>query len=155
MSFRKIQLIGNVGRAPEVVTFPNGSKVANFSVAVSEKRKNRATGEVTDHTSWFRVAAWQTGETGIVDGVIGPFVKRGQAVFIDGIPEIRTYEKDGVTMYAFQVRLGLPGTTIQLLGKRGDSAAAQNGADDGGFPANEPVDSPAAGGQDAGIDPPF
>jgi single-strand DNA-binding protein len=132
MSYRRIQIIGNVGQAPEVTLMNNGAKVANFSVAVGEKFTNRA-GEKVEATTWFRVNAWQNGETGIVDGLIKPYVGKGQSVFIDGVPEIRQYEKDGARQFAFQIRIGALGTTLQLLGPRKGGERGEAPAANGSF----------------------
>ena len=50
-SVNKVILLGNLGRDPEVRNFPNGGKVANFSIATSETWKDRNTGERRERTA--------------------------------------------------------------------------------------------------------
>ena len=54
-SVNKVIIVGNLGSDPEVRTFPSGGKVCNFSVATSERWKDRNTGENRDRTEWHRV----------------------------------------------------------------------------------------------------
>jgi single-strand DNA-binding protein len=136
MSFKKIVLLGNVGKDPEIKTLQSGAQVANFGLAVSEKYKDR-NGEQQEKTTWFDIAAFQTGERGIVTNVIKPYVKKGSMLFIEGSPEIETYEKDGQTRRAFKVRIGHQGTTLQLCGgKSGNGGDAKPG----GRPEKTPID---------------
>ncbi len=55
-SVNKVILLGNLGRDPEVRNFPNGGKVANFSIATSENWKDRNTGERRERTEWHNVS---------------------------------------------------------------------------------------------------
>src|SRR3970040_1429476 len=58
MALRKIQIIGNLGRDPELRYTPNGRPVATFSAAVNQATKNQQTGEWVEATDWFRVSVW-------------------------------------------------------------------------------------------------
>ena len=58
MALCKIQIIGNLGRDPELRYTPNGRPVATFSVAVNQATKNQQTGEWVEATDWFRVSVW-------------------------------------------------------------------------------------------------
>ena len=55
-SVNKVILLGNLGRDPEVRNFPNGGKVANFSIATSENWKDRNTGERRERTEWHNIS---------------------------------------------------------------------------------------------------
>lgn len=89
---QKIIVIGNVGKDPEVKTFDNGGKVANFSVGVTERGYKTKDGkEIPDHTEWFRCAVRQNGLCGVVE----QYLKKGNKVGIVGKIRTREYEKDG------------------------------------------------------------
>src|SRR6266481_722818 len=79
MSFNKITLVGNLGRDPELRYTPQGTPVCSFSLATNERRKDRATGENNDITTWFRVTLWgRQAETA------SQYLTRGRPVYIEG-----------------------------------------------------------------------
>ncbi|HMW65373.1 MAG TPA: single-stranded DNA-binding protein [Chitinophagaceae bacterium] len=86
----KVQLIGNLGNAPEVKTFDSGKKMARFSVATSESYRN-AKGEKVTETQWHNLVAW-----GKVADIAEKFLTKGKEVAIEGKLINRSYEdKDG------------------------------------------------------------
>ena len=92
---QKIFLAGNLGSDPVVKTFDNGGKVANFSVADTEKGYKTKDGkEIPDHTEWFRCVVRQSGERGLCNAV-EQYLKKGMFVTIIGKQRTREYEKDG------------------------------------------------------------
>jgi len=96
-----VQLIGNLGNDP-MVKEVNNSKVANFSVAVSDYYKDKATDEMKEKTMWFNIVAWG----GFAEKVEQKCTK-GTQVIISGKLENRTYEdKDGIKRYVTEVRVG-------------------------------------------------
>lgn len=87
----KIFLTGNVGQDPQVKTFDNGGKIANFSVADTERGyKTKEGKEIQDHTEWFRCVA----RSSFAD-VVEKYVKKGMHIEIIGKLRTREYEKDG------------------------------------------------------------
>jgi single-strand DNA-binding protein len=74
----KVILVGNLGRDPEVKYTPQGTAIAKFSLATTEKRKNKA-GEWEDQTEWHNIVAW-----GRTAEVVGEYLKKGGSVFIEG-----------------------------------------------------------------------
>lgn len=137
-SFRQITIMGNVGKDPETRKLDGGAQVGSFSVAVSEKFKNKK-GEQQEKTTWFRVDAWQQTEHGLVTSLIMPYIKKGQSVFVQGTPEIEEYEKDGMKKQSFKIRLGGPGSTLRLNGSPKGSTASIEGS---------PSAPPAVAGED-------
>src|SRR5258708_8763155 len=79
MSFNKITLVGNLGRDPELRYTPQGTPVCSFSLATNERRKDRATGENNDITTWFRVTLW-----GRQAEVAAQYLTRGKPVYTKG-----------------------------------------------------------------------
>jgi single-strand DNA-binding protein len=110
----KLMVIGNLGKDCTVNTV-NGKNVINFSVANTEKFKD-STGAQREKTTWVECAYW-TDRTGLV-----PYLKKGQQVYAEGTPEIRTYQtNDGKSGASLSLRV----QTVQLLGARGEGANTQ------------------------------
>lgn len=87
----KIFLTGNVGQDPQVKSFENGGKVANFSVADTERGYKTKDGkEIPDHTEWFRCVVRSS-----LSDVVEKYLKKGMHVEIIGKLRTREYEKDG------------------------------------------------------------
>ena len=55
-SVNKVILVGNLGRDPEMRSFPSGDMVANVSLATTDKWRDKPTGEIKEHTEWHRQA---------------------------------------------------------------------------------------------------
>jgi single-strand DNA-binding protein len=101
----KLQVIGHLGKdcTTNVVS---GKNVINFSVAHTEKFKD-SMGNQKERTTWVECAYW-TERTGIA-----PYLKKGQLVYAEGNPEVRTYTKtDGTTAASLTIRV----QSVQLLG---------------------------------------
>jgi len=82
----KVQLIGNLGQAPEIISFENGKKLARISIATNESYKN-ATGEKVEDTQWHTAIAW-----GKQASMLEKYVTKGQEVAIEGKLINRSYE---------------------------------------------------------------
>ena len=86
----KVQLIGNLGNAPEVKTLESGKKMARFNVATNEVYRN-AKGEKVTETQWHNLVAW-----GKVAEIAEKYLTRGKEVVIEGKLITRTYnDKEG------------------------------------------------------------
>lgn len=97
MSVNSIHLLGRLGQSPELKDLPSGDKVCNFSIATSEKWKSK-TGEDKEETQWHRITVF-----GKLAEVCGKYLVKGKQVFCQGKVKYRSYEKDGVTMYATDI----------------------------------------------------
>lgn len=93
----KVQLIGNIGKDPEIRFVPNGKQVAKFSMAVNRSFKNKA-GESIDDTQWFNIEAW----SGLAK-VINEHLTQGDRVYIEGRLKTEKYDKNGETKYFTKV----------------------------------------------------
>lgn len=114
-SFNKITLIGNLGRDPELRVINNDLKVAEFSIATTERFT--ANGQQQEKTEWFRVSFWNKQAELVMN-----YLKKGNPVFVEGTLSVRTYvDKDGKDRYSLEVR----GSTIQLLGSKDSNNQAQ------------------------------
>lgn len=91
MAFCKIQVVGNLGRDPELRYTPSGKPVTEFSVAVNQSTKNQQTGEWVEATDWFRVSVWGDRAERSAEQL-----RKGSRVLVDGRFRTREYEtKDG------------------------------------------------------------
>ena len=104
----KVQLIGNLGQDPEIVTLENGRKLAKFSIATSESYKN-AKGEKVEDTQWHNVVAW-----GKTAEIVENFLSKGKQVAVEGKLTHRSYEtKEGTKRYVTEVMCN----ELLMLGK--------------------------------------
>jgi len=94
----KVQLIGNLGNNPEIITLDSGKKLAKFSIATNESYKNSEGEKITD-TQWHNVIAWnKTAE------IIEKYLEKGNEVAIEGKLTSRSYEdKEGVKKYITEI----------------------------------------------------
>ena len=96
----KVQLIGNLGNAPEVKTTESGKKLAKFSVATNESYRN-ASGEKVTETTWHNLVAW-----GKVADIAEKYLTKGKEVAIEGKLINNSYtDKDGVKRYSTEIQV--------------------------------------------------
>lgn len=100
----KLQVIGHLGK-DALVNNVNGKNVINFTVAHSEKYKDKQ-GNAMDKTTWVDCAYW-TDRT-----AVAPYLKKGTQVFVEGQPDVRTFESNGETKSSLTLRVA----SVQLLG---------------------------------------
>ena len=94
----KVQLIGNLGNNPEIITLESGKKIAKFSIATNETYKN-AQGEKITETQWHNVIAWnKTAE------IVEKYLEKGKEVAIEGKLTSRSYDdKEGNKRYITEI----------------------------------------------------
>lgn len=115
----KVQFIGHVGRDPEIKYLPNGDAVCNFSVASSERWKDKSSGEMQERTEWLSCSAFQR-----LAEVCGEYLKKGSLVYVEGKLQTRKYEdKDGVTKYITECRID----QMKMLGGRDREGGGEGG----------------------------
>ena len=113
---QKVILIGNLGKDPEVKSFDNGGKIANFTVGVTERGyKTKEGKEIPDHTEWFNCSVRQNGLAGVVE----QYVKKGNKVYVEGKLRTREYEKDGQKKYLTELLVD----NMELLTPKGESGS--------------------------------
>jgi single-strand DNA-binding protein len=118
-SVNKVILVGNLGKDPEIRSFPNGGRVASFSVATSESWKDKASGEKKERTEWHRVSVLNENLVGIVE----KYLAKGSKVYIEGQLETRKWtDKDGAEKYTTEVVLRpFRGEITMLDSKKADN----------------------------------
>ncbi|RKQ68981.1 single-strand binding protein [Litorimonas taeanensis] len=113
-SVNKVILIGHVGKDPEIRSFSNGGKVANFSIATSEHWKNKQ-GERQEKTEWHNIAVFNDGLVGVVER----YIKKGAKLYIEGKLQTRKWtDRDGNDKYTTEVVLQGYSGIIKMLDSR-------------------------------------
>jgi len=132
MSVNKAILIGRLGKDPELRYPQGGDSVCNFSIATSEKWKDKS-GEKKEKTVWHNIVIW-----GKLAEIANQYMKKGSRVYLEGAIENRSYEdKQGVKKYVSEVVIGMSGKMIMLdSGRAGEHEPAGRGEE-----AQEPQSS--------------
>ena len=98
MSVNKVILLGRLGKDPEIRNTNNGKTVANFSIATSEKYKDKE-GQAQERTEWHRIAVF-----GKLADICGQYLHKGRQAYIEGKLQTRSWENDqGVKQYTTEV----------------------------------------------------
>ena len=123
-SFNRITIVGYLGRDPELRYTPDGTPVCDFSVATTERRKDKS-GEMQDITTWFRVTVWRRQAE-----LAGQYLAKGKQVYVEGRLVQKEYQdRDGNTRFNLEVTA----SDIQFIGSRGE---------EGSSPRDEPITKP-------------
>ena len=122
----KAILIGRLGQDPEVRYFADGTAVANFSIATSNEWKDKETGEKKEKTEWHRIVTFRR-----LAEICAEYLKKGSQVYIEGMLQTRSWEKDGITRYTTEVRAH----SMQMLGSKSNGNSNSN--DQSGYPGND------------------
>ncbi len=113
MNLNKVQLIGRLGKKPEVNYIQPDVPVARFSVATSESYKNKA-GERVDTTEWHNIVAWRN-----TAKFAENYLDKGMLVYIEGKLQTRKWDaQDGTTKYSTEIITD----QIKILEKRADGS---------------------------------
>ena len=97
----QVTLFGNVGSDPEVHTLNNGESIVKFSLATTEKWKNKLSGEMESKTEWHRLVCF-----GAKAKVLSDYVKKGNQLLVLGSIQYGSYDnKDGIKVYTTDIRV--------------------------------------------------
>lgn len=118
-SVNKAILIGNLGRDPELRYTPSGAAVCTFSIATSEKWRDKQTNEMKESTNWHNIVLW-----GKQAELAKQYLTKGSPVYIEGRIQTRSWDDNGVKKYITEI----VGQRLQFLGRRGGEAAAEGDA---------------------------
>lgn len=127
MSFNQATLIGNVGRDPEIRSMNNGDRVASFSLATSERWKDKD-GNRKEATEWLNIVVFNQGLVGVIE----QFVAKGSQIMVQGQIKTRKWQdKDGKDRWSTEIVLGRFNGTMTLLGKREGGGERYEGGEHG------------------------
>jgi len=127
-SVNKVILVGNLGRDPELKYTPNGTAMANFTLATNEKWKDKE-GKEQEATEWHRIVVF-----GKLAEICGEYLHKGRQIYLEGKIRSRTYkDREGVEKTVYEIRAD----NMVMLGKgEGGGGRSEGGSrSEGGRPA--------------------
>lgn len=127
----KVIIIGNLGQDPEVRFMPNGKAAANFTVATSDKWKDKQTGEQKEKTEWHRITMFER-----LAEVAGEYLKKGSKVYLEGKLQTRKWQnQEGKDQYTTEILVN----KLEMLDSKVQAPAQQQ---NGGFSQQQPAQQP-------------
>lgn len=141
-SVNKVIIVGNLGRDPEVRSFPNGGKVVNLRIATSETWRDKQSGERKERTEWHSVAIFNEALGKIAE----QYLRKGSTVYIEGQLETRKWQdQSGADRYTTEIVLRQYRGELTLLGGR-DGGSSGGGSGGGGYDDRGGYDDSSQGG---------
>ena len=111
-SINKVILVGNIGQEPQVRTMQSGQKVVSFSLATSDRWRDRATGEQKEQTEWHRVVIFNPNLVEVAERML----QKGTKLYIEGSLRTRKWQnQQGVDTFTTEVVLNQFGGTMVIL----------------------------------------
>lgn len=129
----KATLIGNLGKDPEIRIVNDTRKVANFSIATTERWKDKASGETKEKTTWHNCVAWSP-----LAEIVERFVHKGSQVYVEGKIANSSYEQEGVVKYKREIEV----KEIKLLGRKSDGDGSNAGSEGDNATASQQSTAP-------------
>lgn len=135
-SINKVILVGNIGQEPQVRTMQSGQKVVSFSLATSDRWRDRATGEQKEQTEWHRVVIFNPNLVEVAERML----QKGTKLYLEGSLRTRKWQnQQGIDTYTTEVVLNqFAGTMVILSGAKSmDAMSAGASAPAAPAPAEE------------------
>ena len=136
----RVEIIGNLGADPEIKSFSNGGKIANLRVAVTEKWKDKQSGEQRERTEWVPVTINSDGLVSVAER----FLRKGSKVYVAGQFRTRKWQ-DQSGNDRFSTEVVLSGFDAKLLllgdGQGGTGRGQRNGREQQSQSFNDGFDS--------------
>ena len=130
-SLNKVQLIGNLGRDPEVRNTQSGDQIVHLSLATNETWRDRQSGERRERTEWHRVVIFNQN----LGDVAKQYLRKGSKVYVEGQLQTRKWTaQDGQERYTTEIALRPYRGELTMLDSRGDTGG-DFGEPDYGAPA--------------------
>jgi len=135
----KVILLGNLGKDPILKYTPSGAAVCTFSVATSEKFKDKS-GQMQEKTEWHNIVVWRQ-----LAEICGKYLQKGKTVYLEGKIQTRSYDdRDGAKRYITEI----VADQMRMVGSR----EGQGQGGDRGAPGKPRSEGPSGGGMS---EPPF
>jgi single-strand DNA-binding protein len=130
-SVNKAILVGNVGKDPEVKFLPSGSPVANFSLATSERYKDKS-GEFQERTEWHNLVAFDR-----LAEIVRDYVKKGSKLYVEGRIQTRSWDdkQSGQKRYMTEISV----RELVLLSGRGEGESGGSSRGGGSYDQRQPA----------------
>ena len=146
-SINKVILVGNVGQDPQTRTMQSGQKVISFSLATSDRWRDKQTGEQKEQTEWHRIVIFSPNLVEVAERML----QKGTKLYIEGALRTRKWQnQQGVDTYTTEVVLNQFGGTMVIL-----SGAKAMDSMSGGAPAAAPTPTEEVSITEIGDDIPF
>ena len=134
-SVNKVIIVGNLGRDPEIRSFPSGDRVANVTIATTDKWKDKQSNEMREATEWHRVVF-----NGRLAEIVEQYLRKGSQVYVEGSLRTRKWtDKEGQEKFTTEIRAD----QMQMLGSR-QGMGGPSGDDDGGGSSSYSRPAPAS-----------
>lgn len=118
MSINKAILLGNVGGDPQIRTTQDGKKIATFSLATSDKWKDKQSGKQRDKTEWHKIVVYNENLANILE----KYVSKGSKLYIEGSLQTRKWTgNDGAEKYTTEIILQGYGCKIEIVDNKNQS----------------------------------
>lgn len=109
-SVNQVIIVGHLGHDPELRSFPTGERVANASIATTDRWKDKTTGAMKESTEWHRVVF-----NGRLAEIAGDYLRKGSQVYVQGGLRTRKWtDPKGIERYTTEIRAD----RLQMLGSR-------------------------------------
>ena len=135
-SVNKVIVVGNLGKDPEMRSFPNGDQIANVTIATTDRWKDKTSGEMKEATEWHRINF-----NGRLAEIVGQYLKKGSQVYVEGSLRTRKWtDKDGQEKFSTEIRAD----QMQMLGSRQGMGGAGSSDEGSGYEAPRRAAAPVA-----------
>lgn len=129
----RAEIIGNLGRDPDVRSLPDGTRVASFRAATTEKWKD-AGGAQREATEWHTVSIF-----GPLAEIAERYLRKGSKVYVAGKLKTRKWtDQSGAERYSTEIVLSGPTAVLELLGDPSGAPGRGDGGGQGGYPSAAP-----------------
>ncbi len=141
----KAMIIGRLGADPEIRYTQEGTPVATFSIATTDKWKGKD-GQQQEQTEWHRIVAWRR-----LAEICGEYLHKGSKVYVEGKIQTRKWQdQNGNDRYTTEI----VAREMKMLDSRGDSGG-DTGFGEPPIPPQAPAEGSFGGGSGTGEDVPF
>ncbi|HTV15447.1 MAG TPA: single-stranded DNA-binding protein [Acidobacteriaceae bacterium] len=132
-SVNKAILVGNVGKDPEVKFLPSGSAVANFTLATSERFKDKS-GEFQERTEWHNLTAYQR-----LAEIVRDYVKKGSKLYVEGRIQTRSWDDKETQKKVYRTEI-VVNDLVLLSGRgEGESGGGYSRSGSGSYNQSQPA----------------
>ena len=134
-SINKVILVGNVGQDPQTRTMQSGQKVVSFSLATSDRWRDRTTGEQKEQTEWHRIVIFNPNLVEVAERML----QKGTKLYIEGALRTRKWQnQQGIDTFTTEVVLNqFAGTMVILSGAKSMDAMSNSAPAAAPAPAEE------------------
>lgn len=123
-SINKVILVGNIGQEPQVRTMQSGQKVVSFSLATSDRWRDRQTGEQKEQTEWHRVVIFNPSLVDVAERML----QKGTKLYLEGSLRTRKWQnQQGVDTFTTEVVLNpYSGQMVILSGAKAMDGSSES-----------------------------